>query len=388
MRKSIAWLLAAALSAFAFSAQAEISVSRTFQTQPLNQAVNVQAGGYWIWPLPGQAAGDEYLVRVNSENQVWRDISAYVLDDRNLQLFKVGAAFNAAGRTKGLTPFEFMAIRSSPKQLYLVIDNRYSLITTKLARVSVTLTTKLNDEQAERIETILGNLNAIARKTFELPEFDITVKPCGSVNASSERDTGNITICSEFVSMYANNPPVFTWVFLHELGHTALGLWGIPGNDNEDMADEFATALLLHSKDGPRMIMQAMEFFRTSNPNAEAQYMIQNGDRHSLSIQRVRNVQGWLLEPVRVTAKWNNVFYPHMTDEALQGIIAKPSAYENLQLVREQLASRSMQSKVTAAATVSATANTEPVSGPFLGCSKDTDCKGDRICERGSCVNP
>ncbi|MDP2030569.1 MAG: DUF4344 domain-containing metallopeptidase [Thiobacillus sp.] len=368
------------LAVSTFSAKAEISVSRTFQTQPLNQAVNVQAGGYRILPLPGETAGDAYLVRVDSENKVWRDISAFIVDDLNLQLFKAGARFHAAGRTKGLTPFEIRALRSSTKQLYLVIDNRYSLLTTKLARVSVTLTTKLNEEQAEKLETVLGGLYSLAHTTFKLPEFDVRVKPCNSVNASSERDTGHITICSEFVSMYANKPEIFGWVFLHELGHTALGLWGIPGNDNEDMADEFATALLLHSKDGSRIVMQAMEFFRDSNPSAEAQHTIRNGDRHSLSIQRVRNVQGWLLEPVRVTTKWNNLLYRQMTEGKLQEIIDKPSAYDNQKLAREQLSSRSFATKVTDAA--------EQATSPFLGCSKDTDCKGERICERGACVNP
>lgn len=380
MLQRITWLLAAVLTLSIFSAQAEISVSRTFQTQPLNQAVNVQAGGYWIWPLPGQTAGDSYLVRVDSENQVWRDISAYVVDDLNLQLFKAGVQFRAAGRPKGLTPFEFGAVRSGTEQLYLVIDNRYSLMTTKLARISVTLTTKLDEDQAMRLQNALGGLYSLAHKIFDLPDFNVRVTPCNSVNAYSERDSGNITICSEFVSAYANNPSIFMWVFMHELGHTALDLWGIPGSENEDMADEFATALMLRSKDGPRMVMQAMEFFRDSNPNAEAQNMIQRGDRHSLSIQRVRNVQGWLLEPVRVTTKWNNLLYPHMTEEALQGIVSKPAPYDNQQLAREQLASRSSSAKVTAVS--------EQTTGPFLGCSKDTDCKGARICERGACVNP
>lgn len=380
MLQRITWLLAAIMTLSIFSAQAEISVSRTFQTQPLNQAVNVQAGGYSIWPLPGQTAGDSYLVRVDSENHVWRDISAYVVDDLNLQLFKAGAQFRAAGRPKGLTPFEFGAIRSGTEQLYLVIDNRYSLVTTKLARISVTLTTKLEEDQAMRLEHALGGLYSVAHKIFDLPDFNVRVTPCNSVNAYSERDSGNITICSEFVSAYANNPAIFTWVFMHELGHTALDLWGIPGSENEDMADEFATALLLRSKDGPRMVMQAMEFFRDSNPNAEAQNMIQRGDRHSLSIQRVRNVQSWLLEPVRVTTKWNNLLYQHMTEEALQGIVTRPAPYDNQQLAREQLASRASSAKVTAV--------TEQTTGPFLGCSKDTDCKGARICERGACVNP
>lgn len=380
MLNRITWFLAVVLTLSAFPARAEITVSRTFKTQPLNQAVNVQAGGISVWPLPGATAGDSFHVRVDSENQVWRDISAYVVDDMNLRLLKAGVQFRGAGMTKGITPFEFEAIRSSSEQLYLVIDNRYSLMTTKLARISVTLTTQLNDDQASKLEHTLGTLYSVAHKIFDLPEFNVRVTPCNEVNAYSERDTGNITICSEFVSAYSNKPSILTWTFMHELGHTALGLWGIPGSENEDMADEFATALLLRATDGPRMVMQAMEFFQSSNPYAEAQNMIQRGDRHSLSIQRVRNVQGWLLEPVRVTTKWNNLLYPHMTEEALQGIASRPGPYDNQQLAREQLASRSSATKVTAV--------TEQAPGPFLGCSKDTDCKGTRICERGACVNP
>jgi hypothetical protein len=31
---------------------------------------------------------------------------------------------------------------------------------------------------------------------------------------------------------------------------------------------------------------------------------------------------------------------------------------------------------------------TEPETATSGGCTKDTDCKGDRICEKGKCVNP
>lgn len=380
----IRWCSVVVLGLSFFSAHAEISVSRKFQTHPLNQAVNIQAGGYWVWPLPGRAIGDTYHVRIDAENQVWRDISAFVVDEQNLQLFTAGRQFLAKGRTKGITPFEFGAARIRAGQLYLVIDNRYSLLTTKKPRISVTMTTQLAEEQAQKLEEFLGTMYSGIHKTLDLPDFDVRMEPCNQVNAFSERDTGNITLCSEFLSMYENKPSILIWTLLHEIGHTALGLWGIPGNDNEDIADEFATAMLLRSKDGPRMAMEAMESFQDSNPYAEAQHVIQRGDRHSLSIQRMRNIHAWLLEPVQVTTKWNNLLYPHMTEEALRAIVAKPEPYDNQQLAREQLESRFSSTKVTSSVTSSA----ELISSPVPGCSKDTDCKGERICERGACVNP
>lgn len=380
MLNRITWCLAVVLTLSAFPLRAEISVSRQFQTHPLNQAVNVPAGGYWVWPLPGRTAGDSYVVRVAADNEVWKDISAFVVDEQNLQLFKAGRQYRGFGKTQGIAPFEINATRPGAAQLYLLINNQYSLLVTKKVRLSVTMTTKLSEEDAREIEGFLAKMYTGIHELLDLPDFDVRVAPCNSVNAYSAEDSGNITLCSEFWSKYQDKPPVLVWVFFHELGHTALDLWGIPGNDNEDIADEFATALSLYIKDGPRLVMGAMDFFEGHDVKAEAQQMIERGDRHSLSSQRIRNVHSWLLQPVRVTEKWNNLLYPHMTEKSLKEIIAKPGPYSNVQLAHEQLAIRSKIANVTAAK--------EPILSPIAGCSKDTDCKGERICERGACVNP
>ena len=42
----------------------------------------------------------------------------------------------------------------------------------------------------------------------------------------------------------------------------------------------------------------------------------------------------------------------------------------------------------TTASAPSAPAAAPAAASGFAGCGKDTDCKGDRICERGTCVNP
>lgn len=381
MLRCIRWLLAVTLALSAYQLHAEVTVTRKFQTHPLNQAIDVKAGGYQVLVLPGKMPGDSYRITVNAENQIWRDISAFVVDERDLQLFKMGQPFRAHGRTKGVTPFEFGTVRLRNEQLYLIVDNRYSLLTTKKARVSVTMTTELSEEKTQQIKGFLETMYTGVHKILELPEFNIQMRPCNAVNAFSERGTGNITLCSESFSLYEAKPSILIWMLLHEMGHTTLGLWGIPGNDHEDMADEFATALLLRAKDGPQMIIEAMESFRNGNPYAEAQNMIQNGDRHSLSVQRVRNVREWLLNPVRVTAKWNNLLYPHMTEGALRKIAEKPEPYDNQQLAREQLANRFSSANLTSS-------NVRNEVLPFTyGCEKDTDCKGMRICERHVCVN-
>lgn len=363
-----------------FSAHADVSVSREFQTHPINQAVDVGAGQYWVWSFPKGARGDTFRVLVDAENELWKDISAFVVDDQGLVQFKAGAQFRAVGRSKEKTPFEFSGTRIGAEQLYLVIDNRYSLLTTKKARISVTLTNQLTEEKARVFERFLGELYSGIKGILILPDFELRMLPCNDVNAMSERDTGNITLCSEFLSMYMDKPNVITWIFLHELGHSALSLWGIPGDDNEDLADEFATAILLRAKNGSRNVMKAMDFFKGKNPNIEAQNVIQYGDRHSLSVQRMRNVHAWLLEPVRLTAKWNNLLYPHMTEGALKSIVAKPGPYDNVQLAREQLEKRvpSESMKDTS----------EPIQSVVFGCAKDTDCKGNRECEGGYCVEP
>jgi hypothetical protein len=346
MLHRLVWTLGFSMLFLSSLATAQIEVSRTFQTQPLNQAVDVQAGSYWIWPLPGSASGDSYKVEVNSENKLWRDISAFIVDGQNLELFKAGGQFRGVGVTRGNTPFSFAATRPTTEQLYLVIDNRYSLLTTKKARVAVTMTTHLTDEQAEKLENVLNMMYTGVRKLLILPEFNVRVVPCNMVNAYSDRDTGNITLCSEIVSTCANNPPALIWIFLHELGHTALGLWGMPGSDNEDMADEFATDIAIRDKNGSQFVQAAMKFFQNANTSAEVQNMIQRGDRHSLSIQRIRNVTSWLLDPVRLTTKWNNLLYPHMTDDELRTIAVKPGPYENALLAREELDKRSSNTVV------------------------------------------
>lgn len=362
--------------------RAEVNVARTFSTHVFGEAVNVGAGQYWIYPLPGTIPGDVYQVGIGTGNAVWRDISAFVMDEENLDRFKAGMQFRAQGRSKGITPFQFEATRPGTDRLYLVLDNRYALFITKKASVAVKLSTQLPDGAAQDLEKRYSALYGKLKESFVFKDFDINVRPCGQVNATSAQKTGDITICTELLSQYANKPSVVIFVFAHEIGHTLLGLWGLPGADNEDMADEFASNLITQSKDGARIISESLDFFKDRNPYAEAKQTIEQGDRHSLSIQRIRNIRAHLEQPKALTGKWNRLLYPHLTESALNKIITSPDQFDDIALAKAELSKRSGNTEPPV------TTSTNTTSTSMGGCSKDTDCKGERICEQGQCIWP
>lgn len=171
-------------------------------------------------------------------------------------------------------------------------------------------------------------------------EFNIAVVPCGQVNAFSMKATGDIMICTETISKAAGRPGAFAGVLFHEVGHTLLELWGLPGADNEDMADEFAVQVLIRLGDGGNLVREFSEFFADGNPWLEARAIIQRGDRHTISTQRVRNLRGWTRDASGLVQRWNRLIYPNMTDEALRGIMTRPTQHDDRGLAETELRKR------------------------------------------------
>ena len=58
-----------------------------------------------------------------------------------------------------------------------------------------------------------------------------------------------------------------SFVYLHELGHTLMRQWGLPLWDNEDAADEFATAFLLMGKQ-QKIALQAAQWWASKGASA------------------------------------------------------------------------------------------------------------------------
>ncbi len=125
-------------------------------------------------------------------------------------------------------------------------------------------------------------------------------------------------------------------IILHEYGHSLLNRWGEPGAGEEDMADQFAAALLLKGGDeGRQLLMQWVEWWEQQDSVAEANHALMNGDTHSLSIQRARNLKNYAMYPEDFTRRWNKMMYRHMTVSELDKVIAKPSKTDDLDLAKQ-----------------------------------------------------
>jgi hypothetical protein len=214
---------------------------------------------------------------------------------------------------------------------------------------------RLDQAAQEKIERAFSNLYAGLKKQLIFPDFNIRIEPCGQVNAYSETfGSGDIHYCTEMISYISktNNQGAFTAIFLHEVGHTLLGLWGIPGNNNEDIADEFSTYILMSAgPNGYALLDRSLEFWANRDSTAEALNMLKNGDRHSLSIQRLRNIKENMQRAESFIQRWNKLVYEHITTEALNKVVSNPQHGDDVELARtiidqrNRLGTLSIQSK-------------------------------------------
>lgn len=167
---------------------------------------------------------------------------------------------------------------------------------------------KRPESVTNKIKKIVENPVLSLEKFYALPRFKLAIKPCGIVNAYSGPD---ITICTElFADLYEKNAmDALEPIILHELAHTLLYLWGLPGYDNEDVADDFAAAFLaMHA---PKHIDALIRWLEQKDSTTEAAMQLINGDKHTISIQRARNLKAKLRNPREITERWGRLLAPH-----------------------------------------------------------------------------
>jgi hypothetical protein len=155
----------------------------------------------------------------------------------------------------------------------------------------------------ELIEDAIRPLQA----SHALPFFNIYVRPCGFRNAFSTRD---VVICTELVSDLLGNGlgDALLPILFHELAHSLLFLWNLPGFDNEDLADEFAAVLL--GNINPESIDAYIKWLEGHDSVREAVIQITEGDRHTISIQRARNMKAALAKQDDLRRRWVNLLKP------------------------------------------------------------------------------
>jgi hypothetical protein len=181
------------------------------------------------------------------------------------------------------------------------------------------------------------------QQVFVFEPFPIRAKVCGAPKAFSGEF--GIVLCREYAQkLYgtlgdkAKAADALLFTLFHEVAHVLLQRWGYPFFENEDIADEFATAVMIMLGQKERVRAKA-EYFAKNPSLAEAIIKAFRDDRHSLSAQRARNILRWADDPTLVR-EWQAIFVPHMQTAMLERLRRSPTAWTNQALVEKELAAR------------------------------------------------
>ncbi len=319
------------------AAAGNVSVSSSYGTVDSTAQRRVGSGSVEIIPLGMLEAGTRYAIQITSDNRVYPDVSAFTVDRENLNAFRNAQRFNGIGFSKRSAPYQIDGLTSNSGEYFLVIDNRYSIVVTKLVTAQIQIIRQLSGDQRNAIQGRIKLLMQQALSDYDIPDFDVSVQPCGAVNAMSAVKNGNITLCTEMMAKTFNKQGAFFGIFFHEVGHSALNLWKLPNASNEETVDEFAVQLLIRAGNGEVLVREFAEFFSNGQPWIEAKQIIEQGGKHPLSTQRIRNIAEATRNPIELTERWNKQLYPYYKREALERIIQNPRKYDSPLLASAEL---------------------------------------------------
>jgi len=222
---------------------------------------------------------------------------------------------------------------------YLVLDNRRSAEPRK-ARLNIRASRGSRQGTAE---LTLTAFEESLKRIFVFEPFPIRVKRCGAPKAFA--GPSGIVLCAEYSEQLARTlgdrakaADAILFTLFHELGHVLLAQWKYPSFDDEEVADEFATAVMTMTGQSARVRAKA-EFFSKNASVAEALSKLFRDDRHPVSAQRARNILRWADDP-NLVRKWQPVFVPHMQTAVLRRLLASPPPWADRDLVTKELATR------------------------------------------------
>lgn len=152
------------------------------------------------------------------------------------------------------------------------------------------------EEIAQGIAKFLSPISEAINGFYKLPNFDVIVAPCYEINAYSFRPT--IVLCSELVNYFIEHD-IFDGllgVLVHEYAHSLLYSNGSELYRDEDLADLIAAMFLGNPKIRKinRGLSDYKKFFELTEDNVSEFLAALQGDRHSFSRDRIRNVDSFI----------------------------------------------------------------------------------------------
>jgi Putative metallopeptidase len=222
---------------------------------------------------------------------------------------------------------------------FLVFDNRSA----GEPRAITVMVRGTHGKQWGTTQQTLAEFERRLHQLFIFDPFPIRAELCGKPIAFN--GPSGIVLCEEYArKLYdtladqAKAGDAILFTLFHELGHILLAQWKFPFFDNEEVADEFATVLMVMLDQRERVRANA-EYFAANPSVAEAIAKTFRDDRHLLSAQRALNIVRWLNDP-QLLRKWQTIFVPHMQTAVLERLLRQRTAWTDRALVEKELAAR------------------------------------------------
>lgn len=294
----------------------------------VRDSVMVNAGQALQYSFPLEA-GTKLTALFHIQGGFDNRVQLLLLDSANYELYKAHRPFvmlpGTAAVVQNIGRHDFRVAHDDV--YHLLLDNGRAWLLPRKVTLHVDAILPHSTPDSEKVQAGLENAYSGLNRMFVFPDFRTSVRHCGVANAFSNP---NITLCVELLEQLppSNAASVIAFVYSHELGHTLMKEWGLPMWDNEDDADEFATALMLMAKQKTMALEAAQWWASQGATDRDAIAKIWMDDRHSLSPQRARNIIRWVNNANEIVPRWERVFVPNMQTPALQSMLKEVSASE------------------------------------------------------------
>lgn len=320
---------------------AAVTVSAKEQTANVN--TSVAAGESQITRLRDLPEGATVSIAVDIDGPA----TVMLLDEQNLDRSRANRKPLFSGETRDR--ISLAARIPTAGNYYLLVDNEDGTEPRHFAIAVTARSASANDDSGNRakLSRINGQLDAFKqnlRRYFVFDHLNFKIARCGTANAFSTENT--VIICAEIgpklrevMGDDAKALAALHFAMMHEIGHVLLQQWGYPFHDNEEVADEFATALLVLFRQSERARIQAA-YFSKIPPEKEFALKRSRDDRHPLSVQRARNILGWLDDPA-LLRRWQTIFVPHLQTDVLQAMQSSTKPWVDHAVVARELELRS-----------------------------------------------
>lgn len=283
-------------------AQVTIEVSPRFSAISYSNSVKLSLGGEEIFELNEPPTTDSYNLIYSVRNA---PLSLIVLDRQDAITNNPNPSF-LINKVISQDSFLLLPKTKSRKGLIVALANESNKVA-ELAYVVFRIGTR-SPAVVNQIKKVIEIPIKALDEFYILPKFKISILPCGTANAFSSPD---IIICSELISDLFERglSDALYPILLHEVAHSLLNLWNLPGYDNEDLADEFAATML--SRVDSSYNNAFIKYLEDSDSITEAIVQLNEGSRHTISIQRARNIRIALAKINQIEKRWETLLNPY-----------------------------------------------------------------------------